>query len=435
MNSDSSNAAPRSVQLVLDDMAYNGAAVGRYHGKAVFVPGGIPGEEVLAEIVEERRRYSLARLVRVLVPSPERVAPPCEHFGLCGGCQWQHIAYDAQLRYKEKIVRDQLERIGGIPEPPVRPVIGMADPWGYRNNMQFVVDEEGRLCLLAMGTNRPVPVGQCRLLCPELAEVAAELELQFPGLERVVLRAGRHTGERMIVLEATGHDLPELEMDRSLSCVLLRPDGTGVALAGSTHYHEELGGRRLRVSAGSFFQVNTEQAEQLVRLVRQYAGAEPATPGSEAGRAESAWRCPVILDAYGGVGAFGLALASGAEHVFIIEANPDAAADARANAADVPNVTVIEGDVEEALAELEETIDIAVVDPPRAGVAPKALAGLVARRPGRIIYVSCDPGSLARDLRALLGHGYRLEVVQPVDLFPHTHHVETVSLIVSDGGR
>ena len=416
-------------------MAYNGAAVGRYHGKAVFVPGGIPGEEVLVDIVEDRRRYSLARLVRVLVPSPERVAPPCERFGLCGGCQWQHIAYNAQLRYKQKIVRDQLERLGGIPDPPVKPVIGMADPWGYRNNMQFVVDEEGRLCLLAMGTNRPVPIGQCRLLCPELAEVAAELEVEFPGLERVVLRAGRHTGERMIVLEATGRDLPELEMDRSLSCVLLRPDGTGVALAGSTHYHEKLGGRRLRVSAGSFFQVNTEQAEQLVRLVREYAGAEPAAADSEAGRAEGARRRPVILDAYGGVGTFGLALAPAAEHVYIVESNPDAAADARANAAEVPNVTVIEGNVEEVLAELEEAFDIAVVDPPRAGVAPKALSALIAGRPDRIIYVSCDPGSLARDVHALVGHGYRLKVVQPVDLFPHTHHVETVSIIVSDNAQ
>lgn len=435
MSKDPSRASPRTIQLCLDDMAYNGAAVGRYHGKAVFVPGGIPGEEVQVEIVEERRRYSLARLIRVLVPAPERIAPPCERFGLCGGCQWQHIAYDAQLRYKEKIVRDQLERIGGIPEPPVRPVIGMDDPWRYRNHMQFVVDEEGRLCLLAMGTNRPVPVGQCRLLCPELAEIAAELELEFPGLERVVVRAGRKTGERMIVLEATGHDLPELEMDRALSCVLLRPDGTGVALVGSSHYHEELGGRRLRVSAGSFFQVNTEQAEQLVRLVREYAGAEPAATDSEAGRAEGAVRRPVILDAYGGVGTFGLALAPAAEHVYIVEANPDATADARANAAGVANVTVIEATVEEALSDLDEAIDIAVLDPPRAGVAPRALNALVAKHPARIVYVSCDPGSLARDVRALVTHGYRLEVVQPVDLFPHTHHVETVSLIVSDAGR
>ncbi|MDI7277772.1 MAG: TRAM domain-containing protein, partial [Anaerolineae bacterium] len=332
------------VQLHLDDISYSGAAVGRHHGKAVFVPGGIPGEDVLVEIVEERRRYSLGRLLQVVNPSPERVAPPCEHFGVCGGCQWQHIAYDAQLRYKERIVRSQLQRLGGIADPPVRPPIGMADPWGYRNNVQFVVDDEGRLCLLAMGTNQPVAIGQCRLLCPELASIAQDLELDFPGLERVALRAGRRTGERMLVLEATGTELPELEMDEPVSCVLLRPDGSGVALVGSTHFHEELGGRRLRVSAGSFFQVNTEQAGHLLRLVQEYADVQRRASGAPDG---DTGRRPTVLDAYGGVGTFGLALAQSAGRVIIVEADPGAAADARANAARIPNVTVIEGQAEE----------------------------------------------------------------------------------------
>ncbi len=405
----------KRVRLHLDDMAYGGSAVGRHEGKAVFVPGGIPGEDVVVEITEERARYSLGRLVEIVAPSPERVAPPCPSFGRCGGCQWQHIAYGAQLRYKQQIVRSQLERIGKIVDPPVQPIIGMADPWRYRNNMQFVVDGTGHLCLLAMGTSRPVPIGDCRLLCPELREIYDELELDFPGLEGVTLRAGRATGERMLVLEAEAGEPPELEMDRTLSCVILHPDGTGEALVGSTHFHEEVDGRRLRISAGSFFQVNTEQAAQLLRLVQEYAAVGPGQ---------------AVLDAYGGVGTFGLALAERAGRAIIVEANPSAVADARENAAGRPNVRVIEGAVEDVLPRLPGDIDVAVLDPPRAGLRPRALEALAGRRPGRVVYVSCDPGTLARDLRYLLDRAYRLEAVQPVDMFPQTHHVESVARLV-----
>jgi len=404
------------IRLHLDDMAYGGAAVGRHNGKAIFVPGGIAGEDVLVEIVEEKPRWARARLLDVLVPSPDRVAPPCENYGRCGGCQWQHIAYPAQLRFKQEIVRSQLERIGKIGQPPVQPTIGMENPWAYRNHMQFAVDDEGHLCLMAMGTERPVPVGNCRLLCPELSEVFDELELDHPDLERVSLRAGQRTGERMLILEAKGGAVPELESDQPLSCVLLLPDGTGLSLIGSTHLHEEVGGKRLRISAGSFFQVNTEQAQQLLRLVLEFANVGPAD---------------VVLDAYGGVGTFALHLAERAREAIVVESNPWAVHDARENASDLPNVRVIEGAVEDVLPSLDQAIDVAVVDPPRAGMAPRALEALAAKHPRRIVYVSCDPGSLARDLRALLDRGYRLETVQPVDMFPQTHHIETVSLVVT----
>lgn len=404
------------IRLHLDDMAYGGAAVGRHEGKAVFVPGGIPGEDVLVEIVEQRPRYAFGRLLEVIAPSPDRVAPPCENYNRCGGCQWQHIAYEAQLRLKQQIVRGQLERIGKIGEPPVLPTIGMADPWAYRNNMQFAVDDEGHLCLMAAGSDRPVPVGNCRLLCPELTEVFEDLELDYPGLERVSLRAGRRTGEQMLVLETRDGEAPEIEVDRPLSCVLLLPDGTGVSLVGSTHIHEEVGGKRLRVSAGSFFQVNTEQAQELLRLVREYAAVQPND---------------TVLDAYGGVGTFAINLAGQAREAIVVEANATAAADARENASATANVRVIEGEVEDVLPALEGAIDVAVLDPPRAGVAPKALDALAAKHPRRIVYVSCDPGTLARDVRKLLDRGYHLEAVQPVDMFPQTHHIETVSLLVS----
>ncbi len=401
-------------RLHLDDMAYGGAAVGRHEGKAVFVPGGIPGEEVEVEIVEDRRRYALGRLVEVIVPSPDRVAPPCESHGECGGCQWQHIAYEAQLRFKREIVRAQFERIGKVGEPPVRPVIGMENPWAYRNHMQFAVDNEGHLCLMAMGTERPVRIGTCRLLCPELNEVFQELELDYPTLERVSLRAGQRTGERMLILETGDGEAPELEVDRPLSCVQLQPDGSALALMGNSHLHEEVGGRRLKVSAGSFFQINTEQTQALLRLVQEYAAVQPGD---------------TVLDAYGGVGTLGLSLAEHAGLVIIVEGNPSAVADARDNASEATNVQVIEGAVEDVLPTLSQAVNVAVLDPPRAGVAPRALEALVGKQPRRIVYVSCDPGTLARDVRTLLDRGYRLEAVQPVDMFPQTHHVETVALI------
>ena len=307
-----------------------------------------------------------------------------------------------------------MERKGEVEDPLVRPTIGMAEPWAYRNNMQFVVDDEGRLCLLALGGREAVPIGDCRLLCPELSEIARDLDLEFPGLQRVTLRAGRRTGEQMLVLETAGEEMPELAADRPLSCVLLLSDGTGAALIGRSYFHEEVGGRRLRVSAGSFFQVNTEQVEHLLQVVREYAAVQPGQ---------------TVLDAYGGVGTLGLALAMEAGQVLIVEGSPSAAADARQNAAGAPNVTVIEGAVQDVLPDLAESIDVAVLDPPRAGVAGRALEALAGKRPQRVVYVSCDPGSLARDVRYLLDRGYRLEVVQPVDLFPHTHHIETVSLL------
>jgi 23S rRNA (uracil1939-C5)-methyltransferase len=402
------------IRLHLDDMAYGGAAIGRHEGKAVFVPGGIAGEDVLVEIVEERPRYARGRLVEVVAASPDRVAPPCEHFGECGGCQWQHIAYEAQLRFKREIVRGQLERFARLGEAPVRPVIGMEDPWAYRNHMQFAVDNQGHLCLMAMGSERPVRIGNCRLLCPELTEVFQDLELDYPGLERVGLRAGQRTGERMLILETGDGEAPELEVDRPLSCIQLLPDGTGVALVGSTHVHEEVGGRRLKVSAGSFFQVNSEQAQVLVRLVQEYAAVQPGD---------------TVLDAYGGVGTLGLSLAEHAGLVIILEGNPTAAVDARDNASEATNVSVIEGAVEDVLPTLSQEVDVAVLDPPRAGVAPRALEALADKQPRRIVYVSCDPGPLARNVRTLLDRGYRLEVVQPVDMFPQTHHVETVCLM------
>jgi 23S rRNA (uracil1939-C5)-methyltransferase len=450
------------LNLELESMAHGGEAIARYAGKVIFVAGGIPGERVLAEIVEDRNRFARAVVRQVLGSTPTRprqtgegkgegrVVPGCPYFGdpirrwkedastACGGCQWQHIAYGAQLAFKRDILRDQLARLGKLPDVLVRPTIGMAPPhppppsptgrggaegggeggWHYRNHLQLHLTSDGRPGFLGVDNATVVPVETCPIADPILLDLLSSLEIDLPGLERISLRAGINTADPMIVLETRGDEPPEIEVDLSASVVLLLGDGTAVTLVGRPYYVEELAGREFIVSAGSFFQVNTAMAEKLVEVVTRHLD-----PQSD----------DVVLDAYCGVGTFGLLLADRVAEVIGIEENPDAVADFDANADDLDNVTLIEGPVEGVLAELDEPIDLAVLDPPRAGCAPQALNELVRLGPRRIAYVSCDPASLARDARRLTDLGYRLVEIQPVDLFPQTYHIEAVGLFVNTG--
>lgn len=407
-------------QLHLTAMAHGGEAIGRHEGKVVFVPYAIPGEEVLVEVVEERRRYARARPVEILSPSPHRIEPPCPHFGHCGGCHWQHIAYQAQLDYKRRILCDQLARIGGLPEAAVRPTIPSPSPWHYRNHIQFSVAEDGGLGFRAARSHRVVPIGECHILHPLLEELLVALDLELPGLRRLSLRAGVNTGDRMVIFETEDDEPPALEADMPVSCVLLLSDGTPVNLVGSNHIVEEVAGRRFRISAVSFFQVNTPVAERLIELAADYLDLR----GDE-----------VLLDAYCGVGTFGLSLAERVGQVIGIEENPFAVADANFNAGELENVTLIEGRVEDVLPDLEERIDAAILDPPRVGCEPEALQALAELGPQRIVYVSCDPATLARDVRRLGDAGYVLVEAQPIDMFPQTYHLESVALLRRAGSE
>ncbi len=405
-----------------DDMAHGGEAVGRYKGKVVFVPYALPGEEVLVEIVEDKKRYARARPVEVLSPAPQRVVPRCPHFGLCGGCHWQHIDYAAQLGFKESILREQLARLGGIKDAPIMPVIGMAEPWGYRNHIQFALTDEGRLGFVAARSSgrerRVVPIEVCYVLHPLLDDIFAALDLALWGLKRLSLRAGINTGQRMMIFETEDDQPPDLAVDFPLSCVLLLSDGRAATLVGKSHIVERLAGREYRISPGSFFQVNTVQAEALVQKVIDVLG--PSLQGDE-----------TLLDAYCGVGTFALSLADRVGKVIGVEENGEAIADAclNADAADLANVELIEGRVEDVLPDLEEGVELAVLDPPRQGCSPEALQALVGLGPTRIVYVSCDPATLARDVRTLLQNDYKLAEVQPVDMFPQTYHIETIALL------
>jgi len=400
--------------MQLDDMAHGGDAVGRYEGKVIFVPYGIPGESVRVEILRDRGRFAHGRLVEVLEPSPQRVEPPCPYFGECGGCQWQHIGYDAQLQYKQAIVETQLERIAGIPTPTVLPPLGMTEPWSYRNHMQFTARRDGQVGLMASGSHRIVPVDHCLLMHPLLEDMFDALDIDLSLHERFSLRAGVNTGEQMIILQLAEDLAPEIELDLPISCVLLLSDGTPVTLVGYPYIHEQLAGRTFRISAPSFFQVNSLQASRLVALVSSYL-----RPGPDS----------VIVDAYCGVGTLSLGLASRAKQLIGLETNVAAISDARTNAADLDNATFVAGRVEEVTLSIADGPPLVIVDPPRTGMEKDALAALTDLAPPRIVYVSCDPATLARDVSRMAASGYRLREAQPVDLFPQTHHIECVAVL------
>jgi len=401
------------VRLSLTTMAHGGEAMGRHQGKVVFVPYALPGERVVAEIVQDKPKYARANLVRVLTPSPRRVKPRCRHFGDCGGCQWQHISYPAQVQFKGSILRNQLQHVGKFAQPPLRPVMEAADPWGYRNVAHLAVGDEG-LGYQAAGSHLVVPVAECPILVPALEKLLTDFELDFPDLTEVTLRAGVNTGDLLAALRVRGHLWPALEIDQPISCVLLARGAPPVVVCGDEALAEEVRGRRYRISAESFFQVNTAQTATLVDLVSE---------------ALSVSDDDVVADLYCGVGLFTCALAPMVERVIGIEIGKVPVEDARHNAADMPNVTIHVGRVEDVLPAVEDVLDAVVLDPPRGGCSLQALEAIVRHRPRRVAYVSCDPATLARDLRALVDAGYALRWVQPVDMFPQSYHMESVSLL------
>ncbi len=415
--------------LKLETMTYGGEAMGRDEsGRVVFVPYGIAGETGRVEIVAEKKGYARGRVVETVEASPERVIPRCAHFhphpnpppseteegkgGGCGGCQWQHIAYPAQLQFKTQIVREQFARIGKMPDAPVRDTIGMREPWRYRNNAQFVCDDAGQLCFRAFESNALVRINECHIMHPLLDELFRALELEGAGFTGVTLRAGVNTGQKMVVLESPDEEPPEIEIDEPAAIAFQVPSGETIALVGREKLEEELRGRVFAFSPSSFFQVNTEMARELLELVEKYL--EPRATD-------------ILLDAYGGVGLFGVSLAARVTRVIEIEENPRAVEDARANAVGLSNVEFRVGAAEEVLPRLESRIDVVVADPPRAGMDARVVDALIAKSPRAMAYVSCDPATLARDARRIVDGGYRLTEVQPVDLFPQTYHIECVA--------
>jgi 23S rRNA (uracil1939-C5)-methyltransferase len=382
------------LRLTLTDMAFQGGAIARHGGQVVFAAYGIPGEEAVVQIERRSKDYLTGRVVEVLSPSPHRVAAPCPYFGTCGGCQWQHIDYAHQAELKGRIVADQLRRIGKFQESPLLPTIPAVETWVYRNHARFSVGHHGDLGFTTPLRHRFVKIDHCLIMHPWIDDVLRRVQGRCGGLHQVAVRYGVKTGQALI------HPSLE-EIDPSIP-------------SGQPWYEEELLGKRFRISGASFFQVNTPQAEVLIELVRQKLALEPDQ---------------LLLDAYAGVGTFAVLLAPYVKRVIAVEESSSAVADAVINQAGIDNITFYEGKVESVLPELAERPDAAILDPPRVGCHPDALAAVLALAPARLVYVSCDPATLARDLRSLCDGGYRLVEVQPVDMFPQTYHIEVVATL------
>lgn len=438
------------IEVQISGLGSSGEGVGRYNGFTVFVKNALPEEIVQAEIVLVKKNYAVGVLKQLIKAASERTEPICPVYKECGGCQLQHLSYAGQLKMKQQQVLDALTRIGHL-DVEVLPVIGCSNPWNYRNKMQFpaAVNTEGKINIgcYAAATHSVIDTGSCLIQKEANNEVLTTVrkwmqrfgisaydEKTGKGLVRHVMsRVGVHSGEVMAVLITSAYDIPhkkelvewlEKYVPGLVSVVQnINKKPTNVVMGSKTRVlygrptiTDSLGALSFNISAQSFFQVNSEQAEKLYNKALEYA----ALNGNE-----------TVVDVYCGTGTISLYLAKHAAQVYGIEIVPPAIEDAKKNAADnnCHNAEFILGDAAEKLPELLSQgvqPDVVIVDPPRAGCEQKVLQAIADVKPKRIVYVSCNPASLARDLAYLAGRDYKALAAQPVDMFPMTSHVETV---------
>lgn len=453
------------IEVDIEKFADRGKSLAHVNGRVVFVPGAVPGDRVRARVVRKKKRYAEARIEEVLQESNLRTTPRCTYFGTCGGCKWQHVDYQAQLDSKRVGVREALTHHGGFEDVDVRPTIGSENEYFYRNKMEFSFSADRWLTPdeiasgaefdtdFALGLHVPgnfykvLDLKECHLQSPRSAELVNDVralakELGWAPwdirkhtgfLRHLVVRIGQRTGEWMVNLVTNGRD--EERMGRVAELLKQRyPEvatfvntiNTGVAqtsygeamhvVFGAGVIHDEIGGFRFEIAPSAFFQTNTPQAERLYSVAREYAAITPDD---------------LVYDLYCGAGTISIFVAQQAKHVVGVELVDEAVENARANARmnGVENCTFVAGDMlklfDESFITEHGKPDVLIADPPRAGMHPKVIRRIGELRPERFVYVSCNPLTQARDLKDLRDV-YKIEAVQPVDLFPHTHHIETV---------
>jgi len=391
--------------LELTGLGRLGEALSEVDGKPVYVFGGIPGETVVAEVIRERRGYFAAEVVEVLKPSPHRVEPPCPYFGACTGCQFQHISYERQLEMKREAVVDALVRVGELDGGIVGETLPSPEPLGYRNHARFTISKPeprpGRIGYVHREKRQHVEIDRCLLMADWINEAVEKLQGNVAETTQLSLRYGVNTGDWL--LQPTFSE-PSVPM-----------------ASGQKHYKEELLGHTFQVSSPSFFQVNTHQAERMMTRVIEAL----ELTGNE-----------TIVDAYAGVATFAVLLADHVKRAIAVEESASALIDARVNVAGIANVELRQARTEDVLAELvAEGVDAIILDPPRTGCMPGTIDALLDSPPRRVVYVSCEPETLARDLALLTAGPFTLDSVTPVDMFPQTQHVESVSILTFDAER
>ena len=444
------------IEVKIEDMGVDGEGIGKADGITLFIKDAVIGDVVQAKIMKMKKSYGYARLLEVLTPSPYRVEPKCPVSRPCGGCQLQALSYDKQLEYKENKVRNNLKRIGGFTDIPMEPIVGMKEPYHYRNKAQFPIgrDKERKLTagFYAARTHSLIPVDECYLGAkinePILGKILQIMEQEHiepydekthTGLVRhILIRFGFTTKEIMVCFILNGKKLPKQE--KFIAALTEIPGMTSISVNrnekdtnvimgektitiwGSDYITDYIGDIKYQISPQSFYQVNPAQTKVLYEKALEYAGLT----GTE-----------TVWDLYCGIGTISLFLAQKAKKVFGVEIVPQAIADAKKNAAlnDITNVDFFVGKAEEVYPSYvsehkeEAKAEVIVVDPPRKGCEESLLSTIVSMAPERIVYVSCDSATLARDLKYLCGHGYELKRVQAVDQFCQTGHCETVVLL------
>jgi len=442
-----------SITLDIVSIGEMGEGIGRIDGFTVFVQGAIPGDVVTARIIKVKKAFAIGRLEQIVTPSEDRVEPPCPHANLCGGCQIQHADYKAQLRYKQDFVESAMSRIGKI-ETTIEPVIGMENPLRYRNKGQYpvggdktspkiglyrarshdIVDVD--VCLLQKEASDKV-VNMIREALPALGWSIYNEDTKKGFLRHILIRNSFKTGDLMLVFVVTGSKLPNVEplvnrmIDEvpELKSVILNENKVNsnkvlgrrnITIWGDEKITDSIGDLLYEISPTSFFQVNPVQTEKLFNIAYDYA----ELTGEE-----------TVFDIYCGIGSISLFMAKNAKKVIGVESVSAAINDAKENAKrnGLENCEFHTGLAEQVIPELYEQgykADVVVVDPPRKGCDPIVLDTIVQMNPERIVYVSCKPSTLARDLRILEDNGYKTTKVQPVDMFPMTGHVETVVQLV-----
>ena len=450
-------AVGQRCDVLINDLSHDGQGIGRSGAAVVFVPGALPGERVTARLVRKARRHWLSQLDAIVEPSPDRRREPCILASKCGGCSLQHWSPDAQTQWKRTSVVNALQRIGGLTHP-VEPVLAPAEPFGYRNRaiipLERLEDGTVRCGYYRRGSHRIVNLNHCPVLDPRIDALVAPIKADLAGtdwpidrdcqagggLRHVALRVGRHTGELLITLISSHAHLPGLNdlagrwMERWPQVVgvtlNLQPKANNVLMgaetqliAGRASISERFGSHTLEISTDTFFQVFTEQAERVLPLIESELAKHPS-PG-------------LAIDAYCGIGTYSLSMAAAGWRVEGLEVNPEAVAKARRNAELnqlAERCSFQACDVADALSERLAEADLLFLDPPRRGLDPSVVATILDTPPERVLYLSCDPPSLARDLAPLVNGGpYIPTTVQPFDFFPNTTHVETLVVLERRG--
>ncbi len=439
----------KSYEIEINGLGTSGEGVGKFEDFTIFVEGALPTEKILAEIVEVKKNYAVGKLVKILRESSERVKAFCPIYENCGGCQLQHLSYAAQLKWKRQQVVDAVERIGKIHGLEIFDTLGMKNPLRYRNKMQFPVGKNLAIGCYARGSHKIIDTDSCMIQKESADKVLTVVkkilqrykvspydEDTHKGILRHVMSRVGFNGELMIVLVTATKNLPnEKGIVKAIRSEI--PEVASVQqniqtfhnnvilgretkiLFGKPTIKDKIGNLEFNISARSFFQVNTAQAEILYKTAKIFA----ELTGKE-----------ILIDAYCGTGTIGLFMAKNAYRVFGIEIVREAIDDAKKNAREnkIRNAEFIVEDVVKVLPRLEIYADVVVVDPPRAGCDKKVLETFAAMNPARIVYVSCNPATLARDLAILADLGYTAKKIQPVDMFPFSSHVESVAQIVKN---